>query len=319
MKALIAAGHQVLLWVPRNARLPEWTSEVSIQMLASKGQVFEQVHLPLRTLGRPLLSMGGPAPAFKRRQVAVLHDATPFRLPETYSRAFASWYRWLYRRIARSKATIATVSTFSARELGEFLHLDVGSIVLAAPAGTSSPGSTVPSDRLPEKFFLTVGTPARHKNLLPVIEAVAGQGMNVVCVGLSGSSQVFASSALPHDERVARLGRVSDEELQWLYRNAQALLFPSLYEGFGLPALEAQLAGCPVIASQAGPMPEVLGDSALLVDPQRPELFAAAARSLLEEPALREDLRQKGLVNAARFAWSRTATILASAMSARVH
>lgn len=314
-KALIESGRKVVLWVPQDAVIPAWAHRARVRRMRSMGQWFEQVALPIRTAGRPLLAMGGPAPAFKRLQVVVLHDATPFRLPQTYSRAFAAWYRWLYRRIAGSGAAIATVSSFSAAELADVLSTPESALVIASPAATISATARRPAAELPDRYFLTVGTLAAHKNLQPVISAFADAGLSVVMVGTAGVSRVFASVA-DAKRKVVRLGRVDDEELRWLYEHAQALLFPSLYEGFGLPALEAQLAGCPVIASTAGPLPEVLGDSAVLLDPHDPASFVAAARRVLETDGLRDDLVGRGRRNAARFAWSRTASTLANAISA---
>lgn len=315
VKALLGAGHDVTLWVPSDAEVPVWARAARVRRMRSKGQWFEQVALPIRTAGRPLLSMGGPAPALKRRQLAVLHDATPFRLPQTYSWAFGTWYRLLYRMIGRSGAAIATVSQFSARELSSVLGVPVERLVLAEPAANSGPTGVRPDRALPTRFFLTVGTLAAHKNLVPVVSSLAQAGISVVTVGEEGSSQVFASSGLPDDASIVRLGRVSDEELQWLYAHAEALVFPSLYEGFGLPVLEAQLAGCPVIAANAGPLPEVLGRSALLIDPDTPDEFVVAARAMLDSPKQRAQLVAAGRDNVGRYSWDATATVLGDAVS----
>lgn len=317
-KALLAAGHDVVLWVPSDAQLPSWASRARVRRARTRGQLFEQVTLPWLTRRQTLLSMGGPAPALKKKQVVVLHDATPFRLPQTYSKAFASWYRWMYRAISRSGAQIATVSTFSADELADVLHHPRSNLVLAEPAATLAATETELQQQLPKTFFLTVGTLAQHKNLVPVIAAFARAGLKVVTVGTSGASQVFTSVGLPADAGILHLGRISDEELLLLYRRAQALVFPSFYEGFGLPVLEAQQAGCIVIASNAGPLPALVGDSALLADPHSPEAFVAAAERLLGSIELQDELRSAGRTNASRFGWSRTADVLAAAVADQV-
>ncbi|HHK5705615.1 TPA: glycosyltransferase family 4 protein, partial [Serratia marcescens] len=103
--------------------------------------------------------------------------------------------------------------------------------------------------------------------------------------------------------KVSFVGRVSDEELVDLYRNAFCFLFPSLYEGFGLPPLEAQACGCPVIASNATAMPEVLGESAILVDPLNDDALTEAMEKLVLDPKLRESLIAAGTENIERFSW----------------
>lgn len=309
-KALIAAGHDVVLWVPRDAVVPRWARGARVIRLRSRGQIFEQFALPIRTRGRILLSMGGPAPALKRRQVVVLHDATPFRMPQTYSRAFGAWYRILAALLVRRGATLATVSEFSANELSIVLAVPRNRIVIAAPAATVAASTRKPDVPLPDRFFLTVGTLAAHKNLVPIVSAFARADLAVVCVGVAGAAQVFAAAGLPDLPFVTTLGRVTDEELRWLYEHAQALLFPSLYEGFGLPAVEAQKAGCVVIASDTGPLSEVLGDSAVLLDPLEPAAFVAAGQALIDSGSLRAELRDAGHRNAERFTWMETGTVL---------
>lgn len=314
-KALIAGGYSLVLWVPRDAIVPAWAECAEIRRSRFRGIVFEQIILPLQVKGRMILCMGGPAIVLKRHQVAVLHDATPFRMPETYSRLFAAWYRIMYRMVVRRGARIATVSEFSATELSTVLTLGRDRLILAPPAATLASTERAPvADVPPGQYLLTVGTLAPHKNLVPVISALAAAGHLVVCAGTAGTKQVFAEAGLPQSESLVALGRVSDEELLWLYRNARALIFPSLYEGFGLPAVEAQQAGCVVIASSNGPLPEVLRQSALFASADDPSSFVRQARRLAESPHLAADLRRRGMLNARRFRWADTAAALSAAV-----
>lgn len=177
-------------------------------------------------------------------------------------------------------------------------------------------------------FVLMVGPPAVHKNIAPVASALARRGVAVVVVG-GGSPRVFgvtagseASDALApsgvagHAQgRVQHLGRVSDTDLAALYRQASALVFPPLYEGFGLPVVEAQRLGCLVVAADRTSLPEVAGDGALLVDPTSPDDIARQVVDLLADPARAAGLRDAGLTNARRFSWDASAAVLTAMLA----
>jgi glycosyltransferase involved in cell wall biosynthesis len=118
---------------------------------------------------------------------------------------------------------------------------------------------------------------------------------------------VFASSDLPRTDGVHTLGFVPEAQLTWLYRNATAFVFPSLYEGFGLPILEAMSAGTPVITSDRGAMAEVADDAALLVAPEDPTALADALARVTTHPGTRDDLATRGAARAGEFTWERAA------------
>ena len=128
--------------------------------------------------------------------------------------------------------------------------------------------------------MLCVGNLTPSKNLAPVTRALAAAGIPVVVVGATGSRRVFAHEAPLDGPGIHLAGRLSDGELALLLRNARALVFPSLYEGFGLPLVEAQALGCPVIASDRASIPEVAGEGAMYFDPMRPEDAVARVNSL---------------------------------------
>jgi glycosyltransferase involved in cell wall biosynthesis len=171
--------------------------------------------------------------------------------------------------------------------------------------------------RLPAQYLLFVGTLEPRKNLTTLLHAYAmlraewpGEDLKLVVAGRTGwlYTDIFDTvKRLALDEEVIFTGFVDDEDLPDLYRGAQLFVFPSLYEGFGLPILEAMASGVPVITSATASMPEVAGDAAILVDPHDSEAIAEGMAQVLAEDRLRQAMIQKGLARARRFTWDTVA------------
>jgi glycosyltransferase involved in cell wall biosynthesis len=275
---------------------------------------FEQIALPWAARRDLLLSLGGPSPLFARQQVVTMHDAGVFTVPDSYSRTFRAWYRLLYRVVAPRAAAVLTVSRFSAADLARALGLPESRFVVA-PDGADHMDEVEPvRPALPfadQRYLLCVGTPAAHKNLAQAL-AVLGEGPRpLVVVGAVSVERVFGRSADATRAPAAILGRLSDAEVAWLYRHADALVFPSRYEGFGLPVLEAQRLGCPVACSDAAAMPEVAGDGAAYFDPDDPEALRAALEAVDSD---RDGWAARGRANADRFHWAGTASLIESVL-----
>jgi glycosyltransferase involved in cell wall biosynthesis len=302
--------------VPRDAALPDWLPAGRTLRSRLRGIAFEQLALPWRARGAMLLNLAGPAPILKREQLVVMHDVTPARFPRTFSRAFVLWYSVLYRVLARRARHLATVSEFSRGELADVLGVDPARFALApnghehAFAARAGADDVVLASELAhaEDYVLCVGNLTPSKNLAPVTRALAAAGIPVVVVGATGSRRVFAGQASLEAPGIHLAGRLSDGELALLLRNARALVFPSLYEGFGLPLVEAQALGCPVIASDRASIPEVAGEGAMYFDPTRPQDAVARVRQL--DAGMRKRLVDSGRINITRFSWDRTAGIL---------
>ena len=311
-----------VLHVPAKAEVPDWAlAQVEVRRSRLRGTAFEQLALPWAARRDLLLSLGGAAPLLARRQVATMHDATMFRFQHTYSRTFATWYRFMYRIVGRRAQRVLTVSEFSRHELMEVLGLPADRVVVV-PNGvehSDATGTGDPVDVGEAPFVLMIGPPAAHKNIAPVATALSDRGIPVVVVGEAGASQIFGGGARASDGSVAslvrRMGRLSDAQVTWLYQHASALVFPSLYEGFGLPVVEAQWLGCPVVTSDRASLPEVAGDAAVFVDPTSPSQVAEQVARLLADPVRLAQLAASGRQNAERFQWSASATRLASTLA----
>jgi glycosyltransferase involved in cell wall biosynthesis len=287
-----------------------------------KGQAWEQGALPRAARGAMLVSLGNTAPLLAgRRQAVVIHDAGVFDTPESYSLAFRAWYRALHHALARLGARLLTVSEFSRGRIAHHLGLaperigvvpEGGEHILRAPAD-----STVLARRglMPGRYALVVGTQAAHKNLAALGEAawmLAERGMVLAVAGGGAGTGGLFRAGHGASGGARALGRVSDSELRALYESAACLVFPSRYEGFGLPPLEAMACGCPVLAAPSGAVPEVCGDAALWFETAEgtARKLTAALTRLLEEPGLPDRLREAGLARAAAFTWRRAAQAL---------
>ncbi|MEX3999172.1 glycosyltransferase family 4 protein [Paraburkholderia sp. EG285A] len=283
---------------------------------------WEQLALPCAAAGSLLLNLCNSAPLFYGHQVTVLHDAAPARVPESYSRKFAAWYRLMAPRIGRVARRVITVSEFSRRELYEAYRIPLRKIGVVSESGEHmlrmQESASVPEVlRGGRPFVLAVGSLSRHKNFSLVAEAarrLRDARFDIVVVG-GGDARVYGGAQGAMPEFVKHLGYVSDEELVALYRRAACFVYPSLYEGFGLPPVEALALGCPVIASRLPPVVEACGDAVLYTSPDDPAQLAALLERVTADAALRASLRARGAARTAALTWRATAVKLIEEIS----
>jgi glycosyltransferase involved in cell wall biosynthesis len=283
------------------------------------GQTWEQLVLPLGARrSELLLSPANMAPLAGRGNVVVIHDLAPFHEPDWFGSAYGAWHRALIPRIARRARLVIAPSEFVRGELIELLSLDPRRLQAIAPgvdaafADPPSPGPVLRRLGLEQPYVLALGTDSPRKNLGlldRMAPALADAGLGVA---IAGSGRYYLSSSTPGGAR--RLGYVPDADLPALYAGASAFAMPSLYEGFGLPCVEAMAAGTPVVAADRAALPEACGGAALLVDPDDADAFAAALiRAAGPE---RERLADAGRARAAGLSWARSAESVDAAIGA---
>jgi glycosyltransferase involved in cell wall biosynthesis len=272
------------------------------------GHAWEQVALPILAArhgrGAVLLNPANLAPLAFARNVVVIHDAAALRHPEWYSPAYAAWQARVLPALARRALHVVTVSEFSRGELTELLGLPPERVSVVA-GGVDERFAAAEPARRDRPYVLCVASHTARKNLralVPAAAALAGQGVQLVVAG-GHRPQFAAETGL---DGLTLLGAVDEALLPGLYAGAEAFVLPSVYEGFGLPLLEAMAAGTPVIAANTTALPETAGGAARLVAPE-PEALREALVDLLGDPVERERLAAAGRQRARAFTWERAA------------
>jgi glycosyltransferase involved in cell wall biosynthesis len=283
------------------------------------GHAWEQVVLPFHARGNLLWSPAGTGPIGVRNQVITVHDIAPLEYPEGYSPAFRQWYEFLWRRALPRVRAIITVSEFNKRRLIERLGLAPDAIHVTHlgvdhsyfyPRGADEIDAVRRKHGLPEKFVLFVGSLSARKNIRRLIEAWRETRDPDACLVLAGGfgSIGLAGGELPDlPPRTKVIGRVDDDDLPALFTAATLFAYPSVYEGFGLPPLEAMACGTPCLVSNVTSIPEVAGAAARQVDPEDVPGLARALDELLGDASLLARMREAGLNHVKRFTWDATA------------
>ncbi len=253
-----------------------------------------------------------PAPPHVKT-VFTVHDLSLLRFPEHHTRERVLFSRLFFHRRCKPVRHFLTVSLFIQREMETCLGIGREKITVTPlgydpkflfPRSTREIQDCLLKHRLPKEYFLFVGSGDPRKNLRIIPEALdrAGVAAPLVAAGWEGWTRNASRKS------VRFLGYVDDEDLACLYSGALALVFPSSYEGFGLPVLEAMACGCPVVATRMASMPEVGGEAALYIEtPGDGERLAGILKDLSVNPLLRRRRAEMGLAQAGRFSWRKTA------------
>ncbi len=262
------------------------------------------------------------------KSVLTIHDLVAFLFPETHNKK-ATLIEKLFLKKALKKADhVVTVSNNTKKDVLEkfkFPKNQISIIYNAAseaykPVPKESLTSCIKKTNLPQNFFIAVGTLIPRKNYLNLVKALAlfnkthpgalSGSYHLMIVGGKGwkDEEIINEIRINYlNKKVHLLGYLSTTSVRNLYNLAKALVFPSFYEGFGIPPLEAMKCGCPVIASFSSSIPEVVGDAALLINPESPEEIATSMKKIIENEDLAETLRNKGLVQSKKFSWNDSA------------
>jgi glycosyltransferase involved in cell wall biosynthesis len=260
--------------------------------------VHETGYAPVRTAPR------------RARIVTTMHDTIPERLPERFPDV--ELHRRLIRAALERADAVICVSESTRRDVVELYGVAPERMTVVHLASALEPAAAGPAEE-PEPYFLCVGARYPYKNFGALVKAFGISGLARTHRLIAFSSQQFSEVELEEISRAGiapdRVRRVSgnDAKLACYYAGATAMVLPSLYEGFGIPVVEAMRCGCPVIASATSSLPEVGGDAAVYCDPREPESFAVAMCRVAEDSALRTEMMARGRERAAQFSWERCA------------
>jgi glycosyltransferase involved in cell wall biosynthesis len=257
------------------------------------------------------------------RTVVTVHDVFAWSCPGTSTFLDTIIYRHWLPRVLPTVDAVITVSQVSKGDITRYLNIPTSKIRIIYE-GVSGAYHPLPAGKvtriavqhgLPGNYILFVGSVEKRKNLRGLLQAYAhlrtmGEPPPLVVVGARrGRGNGITETLREHDLKphVVFLGYVPDEDLPALYSGADLFVFPSHYEGFGLPPLEAMACGTPVVCSNTSSLPEVVGDAAIMVDPTNVEALAEAMHRVLTDGDLRQHMREKGLARAKQFTWERCA------------
>lgn len=278
---------------------------------------------------------GGTMPLLRTtRSVLTIHDLQYIYFPEYFSHTKLRFLKTMVPRSAEASRLVLVPSEYTRRTVIERLSIDP-SLVVVVPHGISPRHPTKPSSDvrerygIPGRYFLYPAATYPHKNHLVLLNAFekllsAHHDVSLVLTGAKAWQELRLAKEmgkkidveikkLKIDDRVKRLGYVPTADLDALYQDATAMVFPSRFEGFGAPVLEAMNRGCPVIAANVTALPEIAGRSGRLVSPDNAEQWAEAMTELLEDEDVRQRYVELGLERAKRFSWDASAAILEDA------
>jgi glycosyltransferase involved in cell wall biosynthesis len=279
-----------------------------------QGNLWEQIELPWHTRGEFLFNPCNVGPVLKVNQAVTMHDASVFAVPQSYSLPFRMKYRLILSILAQTAKVVLTVSEFSKLELQKYCHVPSNKIFVIYE-GCDHMGRILPDTSILKRnnigdkpFIFAVGSDAIHKNLsiLGEVSTILDSKVDII---ITGGEYMPWFKTVPNGTigEVKRLGYITDEELKALYQHATAFIFPSIYEGFGLPPLEAMTCGCPVICSRIASLEEVCGDAVLYFDPINIKEIKNQINDLILNPALLSSLKQRGVNQVKQYTWHEAA------------
>jgi glycosyltransferase involved in cell wall biosynthesis len=298
---------------PKNIIQKEIAKELDAKIIGfNTGHIWEQIDLPLylkKNSNPLLLNLVNTAPIFYNNKIITIHYISIHKFPKQYSLLMKLWYSLNYGLNVYRSVCILTVSEFSKKEIEDFYNIKNIYII------NNSVEHIKPKIcQKKENYVLSVSSLSINKNFVSVLKSIDllnKKGINVKYKVVGGfNKNLFSNNKVEFKKNLSNveyLGYVSDFELMEIYSKAVLFVYPSFYEGFGIPPLEAMACGCPCVVSNAASLPEVCGDAAYYVNPYDVEDIARGIEKVLTDENLRQDLIKKGFENIKRFSWEKSA------------
>jgi glycosyltransferase involved in cell wall biosynthesis len=286
-----------------------------------KGVLWEQVSLPLFLKKQKkqslLINLTNTAPLSYPNQVVSIMDMTTFIEPAWFNKKFAYYYQWLVPKIVKKSRVVFTISENSKRDIVKFTGIkeDKIKVLYCGISEIFLYPSKHRSDILErlglkhQEYLMAVSSLDPRKNFKKLIESFFETNIEIPLVIVGSKGKVFGDAGISNydSSRIIFTGYISDEDLKQLYKSSLCFVYPSLYEGFGIPPLEAMASGCATIVANTSSLPEVCSDASLYVDPYDSQSIASAIKNIIYDESLRSSLVMKGFENVKRFSWELTA------------
>lgn len=320
LKAIM--GDRIVFVSPKKIVQKEMAKQLGVYCIGkTSGYLWEQIELPfwLYRNGSPkLINFCSVAPLAYKNSYTAIHDITFIRYPETFNWKFRMIYSFMIPRLCAISKKIITVSRFSKDEISTYYDIPRDKFFVIYNAVGPLFRKIVDNELKSQRYFLAVSSVKANKNFISVLKAFEHVLQNVENINLfiigdceDKNFKQIDVDLFVRNPHVRFVGRVSDTDLVRYYSNAIAFVFSSYYEGFGIPVIEAQACGCPVLSSNKSSLPEVLNESAMFFDPDDILKLSEFMISLTENDFLRQKLMQKGYENVKRFSWDGSAYKLA--------
>lgn len=306
---------EIVLVAPDNIIHPAIAKELDVQVVGKikKGIIWEQLELPLilRKRGNPLLvNLCNLSPILYSNNVVTILDLSFHIHPEWFSKQFSTLYNLFIPRAASKARRILTISESSKQDIVNYFGVKPSLIDIIHPSVSKEfeLPTVKKSVSTYEKYVLAVSSIDPRKNFIGLIKAFKACNLNDTKLLIVGSKhKVFANndikSVVGDDKRIVFTGYVTDEQLVDLYQNALVFAYPSFFEGFGIPPLEAMACGCPTVVSNTTSLPEVCGNASVYIDPYNTDSIRDGLMSVLNDKILRDDLIEKGYKQLKAFSW----------------
>jgi len=321
-KLLKAKIPSIQFIAPANIIHTDLAKSLDVKIIGKHTGVFwEQYDLPvyLYQHKKPLLiNLCNVAPLLYNHQIITIHDVAFLVNPSWFNKKFVAFYKFLIPRIAKRSELIFTVSNFSKQEIIKYLNIDNDKIKVVYNGISELPEGQLKRNEF-GKYVLVVGSIDQRKNihrLLKAFNTIKDKSLKLLIAGdVSAIFNNKNNETLKNNEQITFLGRVDDITLRALYSNALIFVYPSLYEGFGIPPLEAMYYNCPTIVSDIDSLKEVCGEASLFVDPYSSDDIAQKIELLANDEPLRTELIKKGSENIKRYSWEKSAAIFADVIN----
>jgi glycosyltransferase involved in cell wall biosynthesis len=288
----------------------------------NRGHRWEQWDLPiyLQKNGKPyLLNLCNTAPLLYSQNLVTIHDVCFAKHKEWYSTAFKLYYNFLIPRILKRSIAVYTVSEFSKSEIISFFAVPNSKIFVVpnAVSGHLAFRSNNQQASLKEKIILSVASIDPRKNLTTLVKAfeeLKKDDWKLYLVGAKHQAFSGQKESTNNSPNIIWTGYLEDKELKELYHKASVFVYPSLYEGFGIPPLEAMMVGCPTVVSDIPALRETCAEASLFFDPLNDSQLASQITKLIESETLRIELVSLGVKRAQSFSWTQSASIMSKSI-----